>query len=73
MHATDIYRGEELGAGSTVSGPAIIELPVTTVVLPPGAEARVDSLGSIVIDVGSERNEPELAATGGASTTRGNE
>jgi N-methylhydantoinase A len=52
MHATDIYRGQDLGAGGTVSGPAIIELPVTTVVLPPGAEAAVDSLGSIVIDVG---------------------
>jgi N-methylhydantoinase A len=66
-HATDIYRGEELGAGSTVSGPAIIELPVTTVVLPPGAEARVDSLGSIVIDVGVERESPALV--GGASAT----
>jgi N-methylhydantoinase A len=61
-HATDIYLGEELGSGATVSGPAIIELPVTTVVLPPGAEARVDSLGSIVIDVGVERETPALVA-----------
>jgi N-methylhydantoinase A len=68
MHATDIYRGEELGAGSTVSGPAIIELPVTTVVLPPGAQARVDSLGSIVIDVGSESGGPEPAAVASTST-----
>jgi N-methylhydantoinase A len=66
-HATDIYRGEELGAGSTVSGPAIIELPVTTVVLPPGSEARVDSLGSIVIDVGVEGETPALV--GRASAT----
>ncbi len=73
MHATDIYRGEDLGAGSTVSGPAIIELPVTTVVLPPGAEARVDSLGSIVIEVGAAGAEPELAAAAAASTTRGDE
>jgi len=65
-HATDIYRGEELGTGSSVSGPAIIELPVTTVVLPPGAEARVDALGSIVINVGEER-APALAASATAS------
>ncbi len=64
-HATDIYRGEELGAGSTVAGPAIIELPVTTVVLPPGATARVDALGSIVIDVGEEA--AQLAAHASAS------
>jgi N-methylhydantoinase A len=67
-HATDIFRGEELGAGSTVSGPAIIELPVTTVVLPPGSEAKVDSLGSIVIDVGVEQEAPALG--GGASATK---
>jgi N-methylhydantoinase A len=70
-HATDIYRGEDLGAGSTVSGPAVIELPVTTVVLPPGASARVDSLGSIVIDVGTEQSE--LLKTGAAASTNGNE
>jgi N-methylhydantoinase A len=61
-HATDIFRGEELGAGSAVSGPAIIELPVTTVVLPPGSEAKVDVLGSIVIDVGVEQEAPALVA-----------
>jgi N-methylhydantoinase A len=65
-HATDIYRGEDLGAGSEVAGPAIIELPVTTVVLPPGANAKVDSLGNIIIDVGTEQT-PQVAATAGAS------
>jgi N-methylhydantoinase A len=65
-HSTDIYRGEDLGAGSEVAGPAIIELPVTTVVLPPGANAKVDSLGNIVIDVGTEQT-PQVAAAAGAS------
>ena len=69
MHATDIYRGEDLGAGSEVAGPAIIELPVTTVVLPPGADAKVDSLGNIIIDVGTEQSVP-VAAGAGASTNR---
>jgi N-methylhydantoinase A len=67
LHATDIYRGEDLGAGSTVSGPAIVELPVTTVVLPPGAHAKVDPLGNIVIDVGTEQQVPLRAAAVAAS------
>jgi len=67
LHATDIYRGEDLGAGSTVSGPAIVELPVTTVVLPPGAHAEVDPLGNIVIDVGTEQHVPLRAAAVAAS------
>ena len=67
LHATDIYRGEDLGAGSAITGPAIVELPVTTVVLPPGSNAQVDSLGNIVIEVGSEQRAPLQAAGVAAS------
>ncbi len=35
----------------TVSGPAILQAYDTTIVLPPGAEARSDGCGSILIDV----------------------
>lgn len=49
---TPIYDGAELGAAASIVGPAIVELPDTTVVIPPAAEASVDRFGSIVIKVG---------------------
>ena len=37
-----------LALGQTIAGPAIIEERETTVVLPPGWEARVDDIGCLV-------------------------
>jgi len=51
---TAIHDGLALSAGAEAPGPAIVEFPVTTVVVPPGATARVDELGSVVIEVGEE-------------------
>ena len=50
--ATPRYARDALGAGSTVSGPAVIEDAWSTVVLPPGATLDVDSFGHLHIDVG---------------------
>lgn len=44
-----IYEYLTLGAGHTISGPAIVEAPTTTVALPPGTVATVDRLGNLVI------------------------
>jgi N-methylhydantoinase A len=59
---TDIYDGSRLSSAAAVAGPAIIEFPDTTVVVPPGASARLDELGSVLIDVGAD-----AAAAGSAS------
>jgi N-methylhydantoinase A len=40
---------ERLGAGAVVTGPAIVEQPDTTTVVPPGHRARVDRVGNLVI------------------------
>jgi N-methylhydantoinase A len=61
MSPTDIYDSSSLGAGAHIAGPAIIELPETTVVVPPGADARVDRFGSIRIDVGEAADATPLA------------
>ena len=50
--ATPIYRGAELGPGATIAGPAIVEEPTTTLVLPPGAGARLSAAGYYLIDPG---------------------
>jgi len=47
---TDVFDGEALGAGARLAGPAIVELPTTTVVVAPGWELEVDRHGSFVVD-----------------------
>jgi N-methylhydantoinase A len=39
----------ELGAGSRVEGPAIVEFPEATCVLPPGWRGAVDAVGTLVL------------------------
>ncbi|HEY8467203.1 MAG TPA: hydantoinase/oxoprolinase family protein [Solirubrobacterales bacterium] len=45
----EVLRGE-LPAGLSVSGPAVLELPETTMVLPPTWHARVDEHGTIAAE-----------------------
>ena len=50
-HETPIYERVRLGSGTQVSGPAVIEEPDTTIVLPPGSRATVDPYSLLRIDV----------------------
>ena len=47
---TTIYAGEKLGPGHTVSGPAVVEEPQTTIVLPKGHRATVTSLKNYLLE-----------------------
>jgi len=47
----DIYERGELPPGAKFSGPAIIEQPDTTTVMPPGTHCTVDKYGNLVIKV----------------------
>ncbi len=51
VHEADIYDGEKLQPGMTLSGPAIVEDTGTTIVLHPGNRARVDGYGNIHIQL----------------------
>jgi len=62
FQATDVIPGHSLGADFAFEGPAILDLPDTTVVVPPGASGRVDRLGSIVIDVGASAEQDRASA-----------
>jgi N-methylhydantoinase A len=44
-----VYERAALGAGDALLGPAIVEQPDTTVLVPAGHVARVDRLGNLVI------------------------
>ncbi len=48
----DVLSGEP-SPGTTASGPAILELPETTLVVPPGAVAEVDERGTLGIGLGA--------------------
>jgi N-methylhydantoinase A len=48
---TPVFLGGELLAGNEVAGPAIVDMPDTTVVVRPGMRAAVDRLGSVLLDL----------------------
>ncbi|WP_051275841.1 hydantoinase/oxoprolinase family protein [Desulfovirgula thermocuniculi] len=50
-HSVPVYVRDELGPGSVLPGPALIVEEGTTTVVWPGAAARVDRWGNLVIDV----------------------
>ena len=54
---TEIYDGEKLLHGNVVEGPAVIELPTTSIVVPPKVILNVDSFGNYVIRVGRGGND----------------
>jgi N-methylhydantoinase A len=44
-----VYERDGLGAGATIAGPAIVEEPTATTLVPPGWSAEVDDVGHLVI------------------------
>ena len=48
---TPVLWGERLVAGNRVAGPAIIQVPDTTIVVHPGQAARIDAYGNVLVDL----------------------
>jgi N-methylhydantoinase A len=46
-----VYAYEDLAVGSAVAGPAVIERESTTIWLPPGTQATLDTYGNLAIDL----------------------
>ncbi|NKQ58486.1 hydantoinase/oxoprolinase family protein [Amycolatopsis sp. K13G38] len=53
---TPVYDYRKLRAGHELAGPAIVEVPTTTVVVPGGTTGTVDSLGNLIIRRTSARS-----------------
>jgi N-methylhydantoinase A len=49
-HSTPVYDRYKLGPGSELSGPAIVEERESTVVIGPGASARVDDVLNLIVE-----------------------
>jgi N-methylhydantoinase A len=58
---TSVWDGSTLTPGTTVTGPAVIELPDTTIVVRPGHRAAIDEFGNAVVRFGS------IGTTGGST------
>jgi N-methylhydantoinase A len=48
-----VWHREALLAGNEIAGPAIVEEISATTVLYPGDRARVDPIGSLIVDIGA--------------------
>lgn len=48
---TAIYEYDRLQAGNVIEGPAIVETPITTIVIPPQKLGRVDAFLNVVLEV----------------------
>jgi N-methylhydantoinase A len=49
FETTPVYAYDRLGPGDALAGPAIVEAPTTTVVVPRGMTGSVDRLGNLVL------------------------
>jgi len=52
-HSAAIFFRDALGGGQCIAGPAIVEQPDTTTLIPPGWTAVVDRFGNLVITQGA--------------------
>ena len=50
-HDAEVHQRDNLGVGSEVFGPAIVEQRDTTTVIDPGTAARVDVHGNLILEV----------------------
>jgi N-methylhydantoinase A len=54
FESTPVFWGERLEAGNRITGPAIVQVPDTTIVVHPGQTARLDPYGNFLIDLRGE-------------------
>jgi N-methylhydantoinase A len=47
---TEVYDRNRLGVGARIDGPAVVEERITTVIVHPGWDLRVDSYGNIIME-----------------------
>ncbi|RSD10264.1 hydantoinase/oxoprolinase family protein [Amycolatopsis eburnea] len=65
---TPVYDYRELRSGHVLTGPAIVEVPTTTVVVPAGTTGTVDDLGNLLIRAGVPATEESTLVTAGSAS-----
>jgi N-methylhydantoinase A len=51
LQAVSVYEGANLGAGASIAGPSIIELPTTTILLLKGQTSTTDEHGNFLVEM----------------------
>jgi N-methylhydantoinase A len=46
---TPVYDSEKLKAGNVIQGPAVIEVPTTTAIIPGNFQCKIDDYGNYII------------------------
>ena len=59
---TATYAGEALGPGMVIDGPAVVELPTTTIVVFPGHVLNVNAYGDFHIEIPQNPGSARAAA-----------
>jgi N-methylhydantoinase A len=67
---TPVYDRNRLGAGVSLSGPAILEERESTIVVPPGAQVRIDAVGTAIVALGGGRVGRAGASRGPSGASR---
>jgi N-methylhydantoinase A len=62
VRAVTVFDGDALAPGHALRGPALIDGSDTTVWVPDGTTARVDALGSLVIQIGADMGKRAVLA-----------
>jgi N-methylhydantoinase A len=57
--ATDVFEGSQLRSQAKIQGPAIVEEPTTTIVIPPGCELMVNEYGDYELSLPPALFSPE--------------
>ena len=52
---TAVYNGGAIGAGQRVDGPAVIDLPTTGIVIPPGTSVVRSDVGDFIMTFGGNQ------------------
>jgi N-methylhydantoinase A len=55
--STPIYDGSDFSSGMSITGPAIIEYPDTTLVVRPAQVASLDATNSVIVDIHQEEGK----------------
>jgi N-methylhydantoinase A len=48
---TPVYDYARLGTGNEIAGPAVIELPFTTILVPPGSRVIIDDYLNLLMEI----------------------
>lgn len=65
-----VYEREALTIGQSIAGPAIVQESTSTLILPEGSRASVDSSNSLLVQLASARRQDGKASEGAAAASK---